>query len=93
MHACRPLPRTGWYKIRGRSTPSPCSSTLCFLTALLYLLPSLSKSHPYSPRYVDVEEEETTMIAMTINDLRAAREGARPLRLRCQLRLLIHHVA
>lgn len=25
---------------------------------------------------MDVEEEETTMIAMTINDLRAAREGA-----------------
>ena len=27
-------------------------------------------------RYVDVEEEETTMIAMTLHDLKAAREGA-----------------
>ena len=29
------------------------------------------------PRYLDVEEEETAMIAMFINDLRLARTGAR----------------
>ncbi len=30
---------------------------------------------PFPPRYVDTEEEETAMIAMTITDLRNARQA------------------
>lgn len=33
---------------------------------------------PFPLRYVDVEEEETTMISMFISDLRLARQGEPP---------------